>query len=141
MSSKHKPIYAYCAYHVAIVPKRSSQKLYDGMSRPLRGCVEEAAGKIEGVKVGRVETAPDFMYVSLFIPPRYAVSEVISQIKMRTHGLIRSAYISRGLLSKGEYRTWCPGYYVSTVQGRNDAEIAEYVKTALADDERLEACT
>ena len=91
------------------------------------------------MKVGVIEATSDFMYVSLFIPPWYVVSEVISQIKMRCHALIRNACISRGLLSGGKYRMWCPGYYVSTAQQRNDAEIAEYVKAALADDEHMEA--
>ena len=139
MNSKYKSIYAHCVYHVAIVPKETARKLYAGVSRPLRGCVEEAARKIEGVKIGRVDTEPDYMHISLFIPPKYPVSEVISQIKMRTHAMIRKAHISTGTLSSGEYKTWCAGYYVSTAQGRNDAEIAEYVKKALADDEHMEA--
>ena len=94
MSSKNKTLYAHCVYHVVIVPKTTARGLYAGMSRPLRGCVEAAAGKIEGVKIGRVEIKLDYMYINLFIPPRYAVSEVISQIKMRTHGIIRNTSVS-----------------------------------------------
>ena len=140
MSNKHKPIYAYCAYHIAIVPKTTAREFYAGMSRSLCRCVEVAAGKIEGVKVGMVDTEPDHMYINLFIPPQHAVSGVISQIKMRAHATIRKAAISKGLLcEKDDYKTWCAGYYVSTAQGRNNQEIAEYVKTALADDERMEA--
>ena len=140
MSNKHKPIYAYCVYHVAIVPKTTAQEFYAGMSRPLCRCVEVAAGKIEGVKVGTVDTELDHMYINLFIPPQHAVSGVISQIKMRAHATIRKAAISKGLLGeKDDYKTWCAGYYVSTAQGRNNQEIAEYIKTALADDERMEA--
>ena len=140
MSNKHKPIYAYCVYHVAIVPKTTAREFYTGMSRSLCSCVEVAAGKIEGVKVGTVDTELDHMYINLFIPPQHAVSGVISQIKMRAHAMIRKAAISKGLLhEKDDYKTWCAGYYVSTAQGRNNQEIAEYVKTALADDERMEA--
>ena len=138
MSSKHKPIYAYCVYHVAVVPKKTAREFYAGMSRSLQRCVEAAAGKIEGVKIGKVEADPDHLYISLFIPPRYSVSEVISQIKMRTHAMIRKAAISKELLDKkDDCKTWCAGYYVSTAQGRNNQEIAEYVRTALADDERM----
>ena len=140
MSNKHKPIYAYCVYHVVIVPKTTARKFYAGMSRSLCRCVEVAAGKIEGVKVGGVDTEPDYMYISLSIPPQHAVSGVISQIKMRAHAMIRKAAIAKGLLNeKDDYKTWCAGYYVSTAQGRNNPEIAEYVRTALADDERMEA--
>ena len=142
MSSKHKPIFAYCVYHVAIVPKKTAREFYAGMSRSLPRCVEAATGKIEGVKIGKVEAEPDYLYISLFIPPRYAVSEVISQIKMRTHAMIRKAAISKGLLwENADYKTWCAGYYVTTAQGRSNQEIAEYVKTALADDERMEVHT
>lgn len=137
MSNKHKPIYAYCAYHIVIVPKKTAREFYAGMYRPLCRCVEISAGKIEGVKVGKVDTEPDYMYLDLFIPPRYAVSEVISQIKMRTHAMIRKAAISKGLLGeKDDYKTWCAGYFVD-IRRRNNQEIAEYVKTALADDEQM----
>lgn len=138
MSNKHKPIFAYCVYHIAIVPKTTAREFYAGMSRSLCRCVEVATRKIEGVKVGTVDTEPDHMYINLFIPPQHAVSGVISQIKMRTHAMIRKAAISKGLLNeKGDYKTWCAGYYVSTAQGRNNQEIAEYVKTALDDDARM----
>ena len=140
MSNKHKPIYAYCVYHVVIVPKMTARKFYAGMSPSLCRCVEVAAGKIEGVRVGMVDTELDHMYINLFIPPQHAVSGVISQIKMRAHAMIRKAAISKGLLGeKDDYKTWCAGYYVSTAQGRNNQEIAEYVRTVLADDERMEA--
>lgn len=139
MSNKHKPIFAYCVYHVAIVPRATAREFYAGMSRSLCRCVEAAAGKIEGVKVGGVDTEPDHMYINLFIPPQHAVSEVISKIKMRAHAMIRKAAISKGLLGeRDDYKTWCAGYYVSTAQGRNNQEIAEYVRTALADDERMD---
>lgn len=140
MSNKHKPIYAYCAYHVAVVPKTTAREFYAGVSRSLCRCVEVAAGKIEGVKVGGVDTELDHMYTNLFVPLQHAVSGVISQIKMRAHAMIRKAAVSKGLLGeKDDYKTWCAGYYVSTAQGRNNQEIAEYVRTALADDERMEA--
>ena len=140
MSNKHKPIYAYCVYHVAIVPKTTAREFYAGIPHSLCRCVEVAAGKIDGVKVGTVDTELDHMYINLFIPPQHAVSGVISQIKMRAHAMIRKAAVSRGLLGeKDDYKTWCAGYYVSTAQGRNNTEIAEYIKTALADDERMEA--
>lgn len=138
MSNKHKPIFAYCTYCVVIVPKMTAREFYAGMFRPLQRCVELAAGKIEGVKVGRVDTEHDHMYINLFIPPQHAVSGVISQVKMRTHAMIRKAAIFKGLLGeKDDYKTWCAGYYVSTAQGRNNTEIAEYVRTALADDARM----
>lgn len=104
------------------------------VERAMRHGVEAAAGKIKGVKIGKVEIEPDYLYINLFIPPRYSVSEVISQIKMRTRAMIRKAAISKGLLPENaDYKTWCAGYYVSTAQGRSNQEIAEYIRTALAD--------
>lgn len=139
MSNKNKPIYAYCAYSIVVVPKPAAREFYSAVSRSLCRCVEVAAGKIEGVKVGTVDTELDHMHINLFIPPQHAVSGVISQIKMRVHAMIRKAAISKGLLGeKDDYKTWCAGYFVDT-RGRNNQEIAEYIKTALADDERMEA--
>lgn len=142
MSSKHKPIFAYCVYHVAIVPKKTAREFYAGMFRSLQRCVEAAAGKIEGVRIGKVEAEPDHLYINLLIPPRYPVSEVISQIKMRPHAMIRKAAVAKGLLRENaDYKTWCAGYYVSTAQKHNDQEVSEYAETALADDEQMEART
>ena len=97
MSSKHKPIFAYCVYHVAIVPKKTAREFYAGMFRSLQRCVEAAAGKIEGVRIGKVEAEPDHLYINLLVPPRYPVSEVISQIKMRPHAMIRKAAVAKGV--------------------------------------------
>ena len=116
MSSKHKPVFAYCVYHAAIVPKKTAREFYAGMSRSLQRCVETAAGKIEGVKIGKVEAELDYLYISLFIPPRYPVSEVISQIKMRTH--TNALYISPGVLeSVSNIGGMCPCAYTGAVAG------------------------
>lgn len=136
MSSK--TIWAYCAYQVVIVPKKAARGLYTGMFRPLQRCVEIAAGKFSGVQVGRVNTEPDHMYITLFIPPQYAVSEVISQIKMRTQAMIYKISVSKGLLLEGDgFSAWCAGYYVSTAPKRNAQEITKYVTESLAEDARM----
>lgn len=134
-----KTIWARCAYQVVIVPRKAARGLYTGMFRPLQRCVEIAAGKFAGVQVGRVDTEPDHMYITLFIPPKYAVSEVISAVKMRTNAMVYKISVTKGHLREGDdFRAWCAGYYVSTNQKRNRQEIAEYIREALAEDERAE---
>lgn len=140
MSNKHKPIFACCAYRVVIVPKTAARRFYAGMSNQLQRCVETAAGKIESVKIAEVDASPIYMRIDLLIPPQHAVSEVISQIKMRTHAMIRKTAVSRGMLGeKDDYKTWCSGYYVATANVRGNQRIAKYVQAALADDERMAA--
>lgn len=142
MSNKHKPISACCAYRAIIVPKRAARKFYAGMADSLQRCVEAAAGKIEGVKIASVDAEPVHMCIKLIVPPQHAVSEVVSQIKMRTHSMVRKAAISRGMIGeKDDFKTWIPGYFIISVPIRNSPEIAEYVKAALADDERMEVRT
>lgn len=142
MSNKHKTTFACCAYRVIIVPKLTARRFYVGIPSQLQRCVEIAAEKIEGVKIAEVEAAPSYMRINLIVPPQHAVSGVISQLKMRTHAMTRKIAISRGMLDeKDDYKTWCSGYHVVTANVRLGPKIAEYVRAAIEDDERMEART
>lgn len=135
----NKVVWTRCVFEVVIVPRKAACEYYTRMFHPLKRCVETGAGKFKGVQVGRMRTEPDHLYIVLCVPPQFAVGEIISQIKMRCHHMIRKASIARGFISEtDDFKTWCPGFYVNTDQRRNRQEIAEFVREALAEDERME---
>ena len=68
----------------------------------------------------------------LEIPPKYAVSKFVGYLKGKSATML---YEQFGEL-KYKYRNrefWCKGYYVDTV-GKNEARIAEYIRTQLEAD-------
>ena len=69
----------------------------------------------------------DHIHTLMMIPPKYAVSAVIGQMKQYTAIRLRgkSAWLEKVYWK--EQVVWSPGYFVSTV-GLNEKQIIEYVK-------------
>jgi len=68
----------------------------------------------------------------LEIPPKYAASKFVGYLKGKSATML---YEQFGEL-KYKYRNrefWCKGYYVDTV-GKNEAQIAEYIRIQLEED-------
>ena len=74
----------------------------------------------------------------VWIPPKYAVAEVVGYVKGK-----RAMYIVRNFIARrrnfGGERFWARGYYVSTV-GRDEATIREYIKKQEEEDRRPACC-
>src|SRR4029077_2100098 len=69
-----------CKYHVVFIPKYRRKTLYG----ELRQHLGEAFRKLAMQKESRVEEGhlmPDHVHMMISIPPKYAVSQVISYIK------------------------------------------------------------
>ena len=78
------------------------------------------------------EMSPDHVHMLLEIPPKYSISTFMGYLKGKSSTMI---YEQFGEL-KYKYKNrefWCKGYYVDTV-GKNEARIAEYIKTQLEED-------
>jgi len=79
---------------------------------------------------------PDHVHILLFIPPKYAVSEVVGYIKgksaihlARTYGEHKQNFVGQSF--------WARGCLVSTV-GRDEAVIREYIRNQEVEDKRLD---
>ena len=69
----------------------------------------------------------DHIHILMVIPPKYAVSEVIGEIKQYTASRLREKFVWLDKVYWKERVVWSPGYFVATV-GLDEQQIAEYVK-------------
>ena len=69
----------------------------------------------------------DHIHMLMVIPPKYAVRDVIGEIKQYTASKIREKFAWLEKVYWKERVLWSPGYFVSTV-GLDEKQITEYVK-------------
>ncbi len=62
----------------------------------------------------------------MIIPPTYAVSKVVDQIKGLTSSSVRKRFVSLKKLYWKENILWSPGYFVSTV-GVEEGKVLRYI--------------
>jgi putative transposase len=63
----------------------------------------------------------------MLIPPRYAVSEVVGQMKSQTASVLRKRFDWLKKVYRKENIVWSAGFFVSTV-GLDEKEALAYVK-------------
>ncbi len=78
----------------------------------------------------------DHVHMMLWIPPKYAVSQVVGFIKGKSAIHLPRVYGERKRNVVGQH-FWARGYFVSTV-GRDEAVIREYIKRQEDEDQRLD---
>jgi putative transposase len=69
----------------------------------------------------------DHIHLLMVIPPKYAVSDVIGEIKQYTASRLREKFVWLEQVYWKEQVVWSAGYFVSTV-GLDEEQITEYVK-------------
>jgi len=69
----------------------------------------------------------EHIHMLMVIPPKYAVSDVIGEIKQYTARKIRKKFTWLEKVYWKESVVWSTGYFVSTV-GLDEKQITEYVK-------------
>jgi len=69
----------------------------------------------------------DHIHMLMVIPPKYAVSDVVGEIKQYTASKLLEKFSWLGKVYWKEKVIWSPGYFVSTV-GLDEKSITEYVK-------------
>ena len=124
-----------CKYHVVWIPKYRRQALYAELRKYLGPVLRELARQREAV-VEEGHLQPDHVHMLLSIPPKYAVAQVLGDLKGKSAIHIAHTYLGRRQNFTGQH-FWARGYYVSTV-GRNEAVIREYTRKQQAEDQRLD---
>ena len=120
-----------CKYHIVFAPKYR-RKVFYGEKRIAIGKILRQLCEWKGINILEAEMCPDHVHMLLEIPPKYSISTVMGYLKGKSSTMI---YEQFGEL-KYKYKNrefWCKGYYVDTV-GKNEARIAEYIKTQLEED-------
>ena len=80
-----------------------------------------------GCEIVEYNIQVDHIHLVMVIPPRYAVSDVVGQMKQWTASRLREKLEWLQKVYRGEAVLWSPGYFVSTV-GIDEDKILRYVK-------------
>ena len=124
-----------CKYHVVFIPKCRRRTLYEQLRQHLGEVFRELARQKES-KVEEGHLMPDHVHMMLWIPSKYAVSQVVGYIKGKSAIHLARTYGERKRNFVGQ-NFWARGYFVSTV-GRDEQMIREYIRNQEKVDERLE---
>jgi len=124
-----------CKYHVVLIPKCRRRTLYG----ELRKYLGEVFRKLPEQKESGIEEGhlmPDHVHMMISIPPKYAVSQVVGNIKGKSAIHLARVYAERKRNFVGQH-FWARGYFVSPVC-RDEAVIREYIRRQEDEDKRLD---
>ena len=111
-----------CKYHVVFIPKCRRMVLYRQLRRYL-GTVSRGLAVQKESRIEEGHLMPDHVHMMIWIPPKYAVSQVVGYIKGKSAIHLAPVYGERKRNFVGQH-FWARGYFVSTV-GRDEAVIRE----------------
>jgi putative transposase len=124
-----------CKYHIVWIPKYRRKVLYGNVRKHLGATFRELARQRESL-VLEGHLCPDHVHISISIPPKYAVAQVVGYIKGKSAIHIARTFGGRARNFVGE-NFWSRGYFVSTV-GRDEQVIRENIQRQEAEDRRIE---
>ena len=114
-------------YHIVWITKYCRRILNPGV----RGYISKLFSKVirgmPGCEIIEQNIQDEHNHMLMVIPPKYAVSEVIGEIKQYTASKMRKKFAWLNRVYWEESVVWSPGYFVSTV-GLDEKEITKYVK-------------
>ena len=114
-------------YHIVWIPKYRRRILNPGVKGHLTKVFPKVMRTLAGCEIVEYKMQRDHIHMVMIIPPKYAVSDVIKQIKGVTARRLRQKFEWLHKVYWREGVVWSPGYFVSTV-GVDEKTILEYVK-------------
>jgi putative transposase len=113
-------------YHLVWIPKYRKRVLKGGLKDFLAKRLGEVQAYHPDVEVEQFSIRVDHVHLVVVIPPKYAVSAIVSRIKANTSREIRQRFPwVKKLYWRNEF--WSPGFFSSTV-GIDEAVIRRYVE-------------
>jgi putative transposase len=114
-------------YHIVWIPKYRRRILNPGVRGYLSKLLPKVLKKMPGCEIVEQNIQVDHIHLLMVIPPKYAVSDVIGEMKQYTSSRMRRKFVWLGKVYWKELVVWSPGYFVSTV-GMDEKQIIEYVR-------------
>ena len=111
------------SYHVVWVTKYRRKILNPSLRRILPRLVRS----MPGVELEQMGFDEDHAHFVIGIPTKYAIADVMSELKTRSASLLREKFDFLKKVYWKENIVWSPGYFVSSV-GINEAIIQHYVE-------------
>ena len=111
-------------YHIVFIPKYRRKVLVDGVDEYAEDVMKSyLADKYPDVQVEEMNIRIDHVHLLLIIPPKYAISTVVGDLKANSSKELRKKF---EYLKRNE-NLWSIGFYVSAV-GINEEKIRNYIK-------------
>ena len=120
-----------CQYHIVFAPKYRRMVIYNQIKADI-GKILRKLCEQKGVEIIEAEACPDHIHMSLSIPPKYSVAQIIGYLKGKC-SLMKFDRHANLKYKYGNRHFWCRGYYVDTV-GKNKKRIEEYIRNQLQED-------
>ena len=114
-------------YHIVWIAKYRRRILNPGVRGYLIKLFPKVLRKMPGCEIVEQSIQVDHIHLLMVIPPKYAVSDVIGEIKQYTSSRMRGKFAWLGKVYWKERVVRSPGYFVSTV-GLDEKQITEYVR-------------
>ena len=114
-------------YHVVWITKYRRRILNPGVKGYLSKLFPKVMKTMPGCLIKEQNIQIDHIHMLIVIPPKYAVSDVIGEMKQYTASKLREKFAWLEKVYWKERVVWSPGYFVSTV-GLDEKQITEYVK-------------
>lgn len=80
-----------------------------------------------GVTIEQIGSDNDHIHLVMEIPPKYAISSVMAELKSRSASQLRKKFPWLAKVYWKENIVWSPGYFVSSI-GADEATIRHYVE-------------
>ena len=114
-------------YHIVWIPKYRRRILNPGVGGNISRLFPKIMKRMPGCEIVERNIQVDHIHLIMVIPPKYAVSDVIGEIKQYTAKKMREKFAWLEEVYWKERVVWSPGYFVSTV-GLDEKQITEYVR-------------
>lgn len=115
-----------CKYHFIFCPKYRHRILKDEIGEYVRREISNLLRQKDGIEIIEMNVQTDHVHLVAWIPPKYAVSEVMGYLKGKLAIRLFQRYEKIGKRFWGRH-LWGRGYCVSTV-GINEEMIRRYVR-------------
>ena len=125
-----------CKYHVVFCPKYRYRILQDEVGEYVKQQIYQLLSQREGVEVIELNIQADHVHLLLWIPPKYAVSEIMGFLKGKLALRLFERFPQMGRKYWGRH-LWSRGYCVSTV-GIDEEMIRQYVRWQERQEQRNE---
>ena len=115
-----------CKYHLIFCPKYRYRILKDEIKEYVKKEIIRLLSQKEGVEVIEMNVQAEHIHLVVWIPPKYAISDIMGYLKGKLATRIFQRYQRFGRKYWGRH-FWSRGYCVSTV-GIDEEIIRQYVK-------------
>ena len=115
-----------CKYHLIFCPKYRHRILKDEIGEYTRREIVNLLRQKDGIEIMEMNVQAEHVHLVMWMPPKYAVSEVMGYLKGKLAIRLFQRYERIGKRFWGRH-LWSRGYCVSTI-GINEEQIRQYVR-------------